>query len=181
MSPIVPKPPDLNHQRYSILPFPAYRFVPGRFPHPRRHPDGHSYGHREPEVTAFSATSWTSSEIYLYGVDLFNFAYWWECHEQWEAIWKFTGPESYEGRFLQGMVQFAAANLRKFMGSHDSGAALARKGIERLSDFEDDVFLGIDVASFIQSTENHFTGESIPPPTIEIRFPACSLDFSANH
>lgn len=116
------------------------------------------------------------SDVYLYGVDLFNFAYWWECHEEWEAIWKSTGPDSYEGRFLQGMVQIAAANLRKFMGSHDSGAALARKGIDRLRDYEDDIFLGIDVAAFIAATERHFEPGENPSPMIDLHFPACSIE-----
>ncbi len=179
MNPTAPQPADPNHERYSVIPFPAYRFVPGRFPHPRRHPDGHSYGQPEPLVASFSATTWTTSDEYLYGVDLFNFAYWWECHEAWEAIWKSTGPDSYEGRFLQGMVQIAAANLRKFMGSHDSGAALARKGVARLRDYEDDIFLGVDVATFIAISEKHFTDSDVPPPLIDIRFPACSIEFAA--
>lgn len=172
-----PTPADSNHERYSTLAFPAYRFVPGRYPHPRRHPDGHSYGKPDPEVASFSATTWTMSEIYLYGVDLFNFAYWWECHEQWEAIWKHTGAESYEGRFLQGMVQIAAASLRRFMGSHDSGAALARKGIIRLRDFEDDIFLGVDVAPFIADSELYFSDTGGHAPLIDLHFPACEINF----
>jgi uncharacterized protein len=181
MIPISPVPTDPSHERYSVKPFPKYRFVPGRFPHPRRNPDGHSYGHPEPLVREFSASTWLNSDIYLYGVDLYNFAFWWECHEQWEAIWKFNGPDSYEGRFLQGMVQVAAANLRKFMGSHDSGAALAQKGISRLRDFEDDVFLGVNVVTFIESTERHFSLPNEPASIIDIHFPACSIDFSTGH
>jgi len=176
MNALSPDPPDFRHERYSTLLFPRYRFVPGRFPHPRRAPDGHSYGTSEPEVTSFSAATWPSSEVYLYGVDLFNVAYWWECHEQWEALWKFTGTESYEGRFLQGMVQIAAASLRRFMGSHDSGAALARKGITRLRDCEEDVFLGIDVLSFSASVEGHFFAAGAKPPLIDLRFPSCEVD-----
>lgn len=178
--PTAPEPPDPLHERYSVIPFPAYRFIPGRFPHPRRHPDGHLYGQPDPVVDSFSATTWTASEVYLYGVDLFNYAYWWECHEQWEAIWKFTGPDSYEGRFLQGIVQIAAANLRKFMGSHDSGAALARKGIARLKEFEDDIFLGIDVASFIQLTQKHFDDALLPAPIIDLQFPSCTVELFPN-
>ena len=155
---------------------PAYRFVPGRFPHPRRNPLGHSFGVPEPAVTEFSASLWSTSDVYLYGVDLFNFAYWWECHEQWEAIWKFAGAASHEGRFLQGLVQIAAANLRQFMGSHDSGAALARKGIARLRDFEDDVFLGVDVAAFVAKVRLHFDQPQTASPVIDLTFPSCSID-----
>jgi len=115
------------------------------------------------------------SETYLYGVDLFNYAYWWECHEQWEAIWKFVGSETYEGRFLQGLVQVAAAQLRHFMGSHDSGAALAFKGLERLRDSEDDIFLGIVVSSFMNATREHFDDPNLPPPTIDLSFPSCTV------
>jgi len=181
MTALSPEPPDPRHERYCTFPFPCYRFVPGRTPHPRHNPDGHSYGTSEPKVTSFSAATWPSSEVYLYGVDLFNFAYWWECHEQWEALWKFTGANSYEGRFLQGMVQIAAASLRRYMGSYDSGGALARKGISRLRDFEEDIFLGIEVAAFIAATEKHFTDLNVLPPLIDLRFPACSIDSSAKH
>ncbi len=116
------------------------------------------------------------SETYLYGVDLFNYAYWWECHEQWEAIWKFTGPDSHEGRFLQGLVQVSASCLRRFMGSHDSGAALAKKGLLLLRDFEEDIFLGIDVARFILLIELHFSDNTTPAPTIDLIFPACTIE-----
>lgn len=181
MTNLAPSPSDPNHERYSTVPFPAYRFVPGRFPHPRRHPNGHSYGKPEPAVASFSATAWTQSEVYLYGVDLFNCAFWWECHEQWETLWKHTGAGSYEGRFLQGLVQIAAASLRRFMGSHDSGAALARKGIIRLRDFEDDIFLGVNVATLIAASERYFSDSGGDAPTIELQFPACAINPNPNN
>jgi hypothetical protein len=65
------------------------------------------------------------------------------------------------------------------MGSHDSGAALARKGILRLRDFEDDIFLGVDVASFIAASELYFSDSGGHAPVITLRFPACEVTHPA--
>ena len=50
---IEPHPPDPAWPRYSTRPFPSYRFVPGKSPHPRRDPHGHSYGQPEPKLQPF--------------------------------------------------------------------------------------------------------------------------------
>ena len=39
---------EITRPRYTNLPLPAYRFVPGKAPHPTRDPDGHSYN-KQPE------------------------------------------------------------------------------------------------------------------------------------
>lgn len=167
-SAVQPLPP-----RYTGRPFPPYRFVPGRAPHPRRHPDGHLYGAPDIEVAAFDPAQWVFSEVYLYGVDLYNHAYWWESHEQWEALWK-ASADPQVARFLQGLVQVAAANLRRFMGSHDSGAKLAAKACERLA-IDEDYFLGIDVAHFQEQITQYFAGTRPDYPLIGLRFPACDI------
>ena len=108
--------------------------------------------------------------MYLYGVDLYNYAYWWECHEQWEAIWKSPTTEPRAAEFLQGLVQIAAANLRRFMGSHDSGAALIQKGLSHLEGFEG-VYLGIEIERFRNEVEGYFAGKRPEYPIIELILP----------
>src|SRR3989441_5753773 len=73
--------------RFTDRPFPAYRFIPGQSPHPRRDPHGHSYGQPEPTPPPFMPEEWWDSEWYLYGIDLYNYGYWWECHEVFEGLW----------------------------------------------------------------------------------------------
>ena len=42
------QPADPTWPRYSARPFPAYRYVPGLTPHPRRDASGHSFGAPQP-------------------------------------------------------------------------------------------------------------------------------------
>lgn len=53
---------------------------------------------------------WRQNEDYLYGVDLYNFAYWWEAHEAWEGLWH-QAEDTYR-LFLQGLIQVSAAFIK---------------------------------------------------------------------
>src|SRR5512133_3849460 len=99
-----PAPPDPAFPRYTRIAFPAYRYVPGRSAHPRRDRGGHSYGKPEPRAAALDPAEWAQSTVYLYGVDLHNFAYWWEAHESFEALWQLTDKEGSLGQTLQGLI-----------------------------------------------------------------------------
>ena len=63
--------------------FPPYAYLPGRQPHPVRDPAGHSY-HVEPMPVAAEAP--LGSDVFLWGLDLFNHGYYWEAHEAWEGL-----------------------------------------------------------------------------------------------
>ena len=104
--------------RYCDTPFPAYRFIPGRSPHPTADSRGHSYrvpGSPSPAVTLVSPSEWARSIDYLYGCDLYNHAYWWEAHEAWEGLWQLTDKAGIQGRFLQGLIQASACHLKRFV------------------------------------------------------------------
>ena len=62
--------------------FPPYAYLPGRQPHPVRDPAGHSY-RVEPMPVAAEAS--LGSDVFLWGLDLFNHGYYWEAHEAWEG------------------------------------------------------------------------------------------------
>ncbi len=138
---------DEEIPRYSQRPFPAYRFVPGRTPHPTRDPEGHSYGVQEAVVPAFEPDAWASCAGFLYGVDLFNRGYWWEAHEAWEALWKAAGRRTEAGLFLQGLIQVSVSQLKLLQGFDEAAQRLARDGLDKLS-LVRGTYLGIDVASF---------------------------------
>lgn len=140
----VPHPCPPTWPRYTERPFPPYRFIPGRAPHPRRHPGGHSYGHIEPEPECLRQDTWPESVSYLYGIDLFNFAYWWESHEVFEGFWHAAGPRTEQGQFFQGLIQLAAGHLKRFMGHEAAAANLFRSSLRRLSGLPDQ-YLGIAV------------------------------------
>ena len=99
--------------------FPAYAYVPRRMPHPVTDPRGHSYGVRDQAVVLGERRlprDWARVEQYLYGVDLFNAAFFWEAHESWEAVWHAVERDSVVGRFLQGLIQSSAALLQHHCG-----------------------------------------------------------------
>src|SRR2546422_6465355 len=54
----------------------------------------HSYGQPEPTPPPFMPEEWWDSEWYLYGIDLYNYGHWWECHEVFEGLWHAVGPDS---------------------------------------------------------------------------------------
>ena len=59
---------------------------------------------------------WQSCELYLYGIDLFNYGYWWEAHEALETVWHAAGQKSTLcGTFIQGLIQLAGAQLKRFI------------------------------------------------------------------
>lgn len=140
-----PLPPDPNWPRYSRLPFPSYRFLPGQTPHPRRNPSGHSYGQPEPKPAPFPAALWQTSEVYLYGVDLYNFAYWWESHEVFEGLWHAVGHNTEQGNYFQALIQLAAANLKHFLGNERAMHNLLQSGARRFSGLPD-FYMGVNVS-----------------------------------
>lgn len=90
-------------------PFPAYAYLPGRAPHPVRHPLGHSYG-IEPDAVASEMS--LSSEAFRWGVDLFNHGYYWEAHEAWEPLWRATATDGPDRKLMKGLILFAAAGVK---------------------------------------------------------------------
>ncbi len=133
-------PPDGAPGRLTTRPFPAYAYVPRREPHPVTHVEGHSYGLREEPVDLGSSglpDDWHEVEEYLYGIDLFNAAYFWEAHESWEAVWHAVGRDSTEGLFLQGMIQGSAAMLQRHCGRLHGAANLLERSARNLEPARD--------------------------------------------
>jgi predicted metal-dependent hydrolase len=97
-------------------PWPSYSYVPGRFPHPASDPAGHLYGKPPERPLAPDADSWRQSRAYLYGVDLFNFGYYWEAHEVWEGLWHAYGRRGPTADFFRGLIKLAAAGVKVRQG-----------------------------------------------------------------
>jgi hypothetical protein len=165
-----PKPPDPDWPRYTARPFPPYRFVPGRAPHPRRNSRGHSYGQSEPKPAPFPAAQWHTSEEYLYGIDLYNYAYWWESHEVFEGLWHAVGQHTEQGNFFQALIQLAAANLKHFLGRPVAARNLIRGGIIRLQKTPPS-YMGIDVAGLTGSLQTHLLSPYPHAPLIGLGQP----------
>lgn len=156
------KPPAIaDWPRYSTRAFPCYRFLPGRNPHPRRNPLGHSFGPPEPLPLHFNQTDWSASDDYLYAVDLYNFAYWWESHEVFESLWKVFGRTTQEGIFFHALIQLAAANLKRVLGNEAAVKNLTHSGLERLQKMPRH-YMGIDIAAFAECLKRGLIMRSQP-------------------
>ena len=151
-----PQPFDPNWPRYRPQrPFPSYRHLPGVTPHPIRDPEGHSYGLDEEKDDALVPlpTDWRRVEDYLYGVDLYNYAYWWEAHEAWEGLWNRTEDDC--RMFLQGLIQISAALLKRHMHTLRAIRSLSTAGREKLRrvqrnlDDSTQIYIGIDLNEYL--------------------------------
>ena len=162
-----PAPPDPTWPRYATRDFPAYRYLPGHSPHPVRDPDGHSFGRRARPSEPLDVQRWYDCETYLHAIDLYNFAYWWECHEELEGLWNEVGRQTQAGLVLRGLIQIAAANLKQHLGSTAAARSLSRKGLGALSGVRG-VYLGIDMPRFGADALAFFGGRRRLPALIRL-------------
>jgi len=156
-----PKPFDPQWPRYCPeRAFPPYRHVPGVTPHPIRDPRGHSFGHEDDDELVNLPENWRDVEDYLYGVDLYNFAYWWEAHEAWEGLWNKTEDDC--RLFLQGLIQVSAALIKWHMRTLGGIRSLSTAGREKIRQvrhrLEDPrgVYMGIDLNTYLDTTDTFF-------------------------
>ena len=159
MTLVEPTATDPSWPKYSELPFPPYRFIPGLNPHPRRHPQGHAYGTKETVPPSIPPDRWSENAVYLHGIDLYNFAYWWECHEALEGLWHLTGHQGTEAQFLQGIIQVAAANLKRHVGSLVGARRLGREAVARLASVGRRFFMGLELGPFIREVNDYHVDE----------------------
>ncbi len=152
--------------RYTAADFPPYRYLPGEAPHPVRDPKGHSYSTPQ-ETEPLDAEQWPSCHAYLLAIDFFNHRYYWEAHEEWEQLWRQAGRRTESGIFLQGLIQLAAALLKRSMGERGPARRLAAHGCAKLRTIEA-VHLGIHGPAFASVIEAAFDEPASGPVTIQL-------------
>jgi len=146
-----PQPFETNRVRYCPdRPFPPYRFISGVTPHPVIDVQGHSYGKKEERLSFMAPEDWAKNEPYLYAVDLYNFNYWWEAHEEWEKIWKMTERTDRYGQFLQGLIQISAGMIKWWIGNEKGMEKLLRDGTRRLASVGQSEFMGLEIGRQIE-------------------------------
>ena len=156
-------------RRYTERPLPAYCHVPGRTPHPIRDPEGHSHGQPEPDLPDLNTTDWRECENYLYGIDLFNVGYWWECHEVLEGLWHASGIGSEAGHVLQAVIQCAAAHLKTKMDIPRGAMRLHGHSVKHAM-WSGHFTLGVDHEKLLIDTRTFMTVEDAPAARIELNF-----------
>ena len=177
------KSPDENHHRYSRRPFPAYRFVPGENPHPIRDPNGHSYRQCIDDPGRINPDKFYENDTYLFGVDLFNYAFWWESHEAFESLWKPLSKDDSSSHFLQGLIKISAAFL-KWHARQQRGLEIHYRGgiaqFQRVLEISTE-YMGINLINHIDKTSNYFREVMAPPhewPNPRLDYPFISLEFT---
>lgn len=160
-------------QKYSdIDDLPPYTFVPGYHPHPNQDPAGHSYGKPEPKPGKLNPEKWQESQLYLYGIDLFNRGYYWEAHETWEALWRQEERENPAELLLHGLIKLAAAGVKvrqnnpKGIRSHARGAKDIFGKLHKIA--RSDSFCGFSIQSlenFAMDIETHANEFHLDPTT----------------
>lgn len=168
--PAEPAPPEPAPPRYTTAPFPRYRYIPGRAPHPRRDPRGHSWGAPEPRAQAIDPEAWSVSSLYLRGIDLFNHAYWWESHEALEALWRGTASGSPAAELLQALIQLAAAEIKHFSAMPGAATKLWGRARERLLGVPSP-YLGLDVRALVVEVEARLAGTRTTPLVLRLESP----------
>ncbi len=153
---------------------PPYRFVPGQTAHPNIDPQGHSYGQAEPKVDYIPPERWQDNTLYLYGIDLYHQAFFWEAHEAWESVWHLTGKSDPEGQFFQGLIQNSAAQLKRHMEQWDGMAHLGSEAQRRLQLVLDSGvcdegrFMGLNVNQLVHDMAVHYAAKNSAPPRLTL-------------
>jgi hypothetical protein len=132
--------------------FPERAYVPGpsqpgKLP-PRVRP-GRGPNH---DAAFLPAAKWFQNVEYLWGVDLYNAGFFWEAHEAWEGVWRAAAEEPDQHRFLQALIQCAAACLKAHMGNPEAARRLAARALRRLDDLRAGhlaLYMGVDLSAFV--------------------------------
>jgi len=85
-------------------------------------------------------------------------------------VWIAAGHKSTDcGVFVQGLIQLAGAQLKRFIDEPRGAQSLTRSGIENIS-FVEGVYLGIEVVSLVDDVERCLKEKYGVYPRIELRF-----------
>ena len=116
------------------IPFPAYSYVPGLFPHPFSDAAGHRFGHGLDLTPKADADA--NCPAFRLGVDLFNHGYYWEAHEIWEGLWHWAGRRGPRADFFKALIQLAVVGVKIRENRLDGAETHARRAVELLAPLE---------------------------------------------
>ena len=102
--------------------------------------------------------NWPANEDYLYAIDLYNYAYWWEAHEALEGLWGHFARGTPESDLLQGIIKIAAAFYKWHL--HNRGGVKIHyaggTGLLKEACGFAPVYMGIDLNEYLQRLAHHF-------------------------
>jgi hypothetical protein len=151
---------------------PAYAFLPGRSARPQA---GAAPDSAQCEL---SEENWSTHELYLWGVDLYNAGYAWEAHEAWEHLWRAALLGSATRQFLQGLIQCAAASVKSALGDVAAVRRIGQRGLDRLTRVpipRGAAYLGVELAWFSDAWADFLRtqpGAFAERPTLRLHMPS---------
>lgn len=86
------------------------------------------------------------------GIALFNAQRFWHAHEAWERIW--LTAEGEQKRFLQGLIQLAAAYHHVQRGTFSGGVRLFDAALEKLAAFPEG-YAGVNRTKVVALAREH--------------------------
>ena len=107
---------------------------------------------------------------YLRGVDLYNRGAFWEAHEAWEGLWRRAQDDLDRRAFYQGLIQCAAACLKRERGDSEASRRLALRGLAHLARIRTggDAYLGLDVPRFSARFRAYACADAGEYPLLEV-------------
>lgn len=151
-------------------PLPPYTHVPGRTPHPVSDPAGHSFGRAVLRPESFNSTDWRSSREYRRGIELFNHGFYWEAHEEWEALWHAAGRAGPTADFLKGLIQLAVCGVKHYQQMPEGLRTHARRAAELFRPFDERCVMGLAIAGLIEFAER-LEHEGWPAQSSQLQLP----------
>jgi len=149
--------------RYTSRPLPKHRYRPGHSTPPDRSPVTEN-------LPDLNHARWQECEVYLFGLDLFNARFWWECHEVLEGLWHASGRHTPAGQALQAVIQCAAAHLKAADNASHVADRLHRYAV-RHARLAGECNLGVDLIRMLTDTHGYLTGQGSPPAWIRLDLP----------
>jgi uncharacterized protein len=154
--------------RYTKRDLPPYAYVPGQHPHPISDPRGHSHGHTPQVKLPLDETAWHTNQDWLWAIDLFNHAFYWEAHEAWEGLWHAAGRRGPTADFLKGLIKLAAAGVKAREGRLEGVRLHAGRAAQLLEPTRGRVVFGVQVDSLLSVAHDLVSGNVWPAAAPQI-------------
>lgn len=119
----------MTKRRFSDKPLPSYIFIPGQNPHPKKE-GGHMEGQSEPVAEPLTLDHPEKSPEFCFGVDLFNYHYYWESHVYFEALWNAHHRQGEVADFFKALIKLSAAEVKKKLNQEETAREHYLRAIE---------------------------------------------------
>lgn len=113
-------------------------------------------GQAEPIAQPIDVNHPEESEFLRYGIDLFNFEYYWESHVYFEALWNAHGRQGNVANLFKAMIKLGAAGVKLKLDQRPSALDhfLRAKELFLLVEInEGRLFLGFDLKEIIREID----------------------------